>query len=89
MLPLFPPEWLEKQSEKLRGDVCGVALQSAEKALSAHFVLPIGARSTFGVLLRPLFGQFHKINSPKLDFQVGLPFYGVLRSSPMRRSAIR
>ena len=32
----------------------------------AHFVLLIAARSTFGVLLRPLFGQFQKVNSPKL-----------------------
>jgi hypothetical protein len=50
---------------KSLGRVCSVALRAAEKLLLAHFVVRIAAKSTLGALLKPLFGQFHKVHSAK------------------------
>ena len=44
---------------------CSVALWTANEGLFVHFTLRIPPKSTVGVLLVPLFGQFQKKNSQK------------------------
>ena len=55
---------------KSLGGARGVALRSAEKALSDPIGLLIAAESALGVLLGPLFGQSRKVNSPKFAEKV-------------------
>jgi hypothetical protein len=53
---------------KSLGSACGVALQTAVKAILTHYGFLKMPKSTVGALLRPLFGRFLSINSERSGF---------------------
>ena len=59
----YSPKCLEKLSEKGRKGL----QRSPTDHPRAYFFLPIPAKFTLGALLVPLFGQFQKVNSRKLE----------------------
>jgi hypothetical protein len=61
-----PRETVRKASE----GVHDVALRIVEKAPFGPFALLLAAKSTLGVLLESLFGQFQKVNSPKFGCRI-------------------
>ena len=84
LFTLVPGETVRKGSEEPEVYPYG----APERYFSTHFGLRTPPQSTLRVLFVPLFGQFRKGNSAKLNFRYHdfceLRLYGVLRSSLRR-----